>query len=291
MFSTLVLTLLTLVQPARAELSPGEDENGFRIYDILEPSSGVLKPKADAGTSNVTRVANGAGRDKANGTALRGKLLVVGKQDLTVGGVTWQAGSNYWFWSKNPAYTGDDPCRDEPLARMVEPSEPASFALRVAVDGMKGASGSLASNGSLPGTSCRPQHAARGPSRVFDRHEDYSIRDELSGSNGTLYRLELVSKQARHTLGYAFHDPAAPNFGDPARFGWFLETAASPDTTRPLSRLPRPQGEASKSTYRQVVTAPRGIVELHPDDVLLFTIQTERPDKVSGVNTIDLLQR
>lgn len=306
MLHGLLFMALNLIQPARAELSPADDENGFRIYDLitpppsggagLAPKGGASMPKAggvDDGLVEVARDRNKADKaDKVSKMLLRGKLMVVGKDDVTVNGVTWKAGSNYWFWSRDPAQTGEDPCGGEPLSRMAEPSAPETFAIRLALDGTKGdATAKLGASGSLPGTSCRPEHAARGPSRVFDDNTNYMMRTSLGDSRGTLYRMELLSEAGRQALGYAYHDPAAPSFGDPGRFGWFLETHASPDTSRPLSQLPTPLARPSASRYARKGEAPRGMVDLSAGEILVFTVQAERPESISGVNTIDLLVR
>ncbi len=297
MRSSLLLCSLLLALPARAELSPGEDEPGFRIYDLLAPPAGADKPRSEGAApskASRTRQPDERKADKADKVELRGKLLVVGEQDITLGGATWKAGSNYWFWSKDPATTGADPCKEEPLRKMAEPTELESFAVRVAVDGMKPGGGdksSFQADGSLPGTSCRPEHAARGPSRLFDHHAEYAMREKLSGARGTLFRLELSDAQGRQALGYVYHDPAAPSFGDPGRIGWFLETELTPDSTRALSQLAAPQRPASRSTYQRAQAEPRGLVHLEGDELLIFTRQEERPEKVRGVNTIDVLNR
>lgn len=306
MLHGLLFMLSSLVRPASAELNPADDEPGFRIYDIMStssaggsgllPKSGASAPKAGDVEDGLVEVARDRAGKRADATQsevlLRGKLMVVGKDPITVGGVTWAAGSNYWFWGRSPVKLGGDPCDGEALRMMPQPGALESFAIRLAVDGTgKAPTPSFAKDGSLPGTSCRPEHAARGPSRVFDDNANYMMRTSLGDSRGTLYRMELVSKGGRQSLGYAYHDPAAPDFGDPARFGWFLETHTSPDTTRPLSQLPTPIASASRSTYARKGDAPRGMIDLDPDEILVFTMQAERPDSVTGVNTIDLLVR
>ena len=278
---TLVGLALALHPIAHAELSPAESEPGFRIYDIA-PAKGGSSPNP-AGRSSRS--------SSDNQDYLLGKLLVVGNADIVVGGVTWAAGSNYWFWSKNPEQTGQDPCSGEPRARMSAPTEPPDFAVTVAVDGTKGNGGHLSVDGILPGTSCRPEHAARGPSRLFSVHNDYKVKDKLNGSNGRMYQMDLVSAGERGRVGYAYHDPAAPDFGDPGRFGWILESATPPSADVALTRMAGLPYKPSLTEYRHFSAANKGILNLSKNETLIFTRMESRPEDVRGVTTVDLLLR
>lgn len=273
-----LLLPLALLGTARAELSPADNEPGFRIYDVLVPS---------ALTKSATgRTTSEAERSKGE---LRGKVLVVGNQDLKVGDVVWAKGSNYWFWSPDPSKTGSDPCKDLPHTKMAAPSAPGNFAIRVAVDSTRG--GKLADSGALTGTTCMPDQAARGPSRVFDHHQPYEVKGKLTGHGGTLYRLSLLSGGAEQAIGYAYHDPSRPDFGDPGRFGWLLEAAEAPAGARSLGGLALGKVSQARSEYRVVHQAPRGIVDLDATEALIFRTTDSYPDDVTGVNTIDLLVR
>jgi hypothetical protein len=274
------LLSLALIGAAHAELSPADNEPGFRIYDVLTPST---KPKSGGATARSTSEAQ-----RAQGE-LRGKLLVVGDQDLEVGDVVWAKGSNYWFWSPDPTRTGADPCKDLPRAKMASPSAIADFAIRLAVDGAKG--GKLADSGALTGTTCMPEQAARGPSRVFDHHQPYEVKGRLSGHGGTLYRMSLLSGGKEQAIGYAYHDPSRPDFSDPGRFGWLLEATEAPAGARSLGGLALGQVSQARSSYRVVQQTPRGIVDLDERETLIFRVTDSYPEEATGVNTIDLLLR
>lgn len=283
----LSLLLCWMSAPAHAELSPSDNEPGFRVYDILKPSETLGVPNS-TGTARATRQ---GGRSMAQRAALLGKLLVVGKDDLVIGGVTWPAGSNYWFWSQAPLVTGGDPCKGLPRSPLAEPRQPPSFAVMVAVDGTGDAGGQMGADGALPDTSCFPEHAARGPSRVFKAHGAYRVKSALSGTpDGALYRMSLRSQGHTADIGYAFHDPAAANFGEPGRFGWLLAIDPLPTASQALLAAEglRPR---EISRYQLVAAAPEGIVDLSDGDVLFFTLDTVFPEEVSGLSTIDLLIR
>jgi len=278
-FAPLLLPL-ALLGAAHAELSPADNEPGFRIYNVTTLASAAKPADPKARRSSDAQGSDGE---------LRGKVLVVGNQDLNVGGVVWPKGSNYWFWSPDPSRTGADPCKDLPRTRMAAPSAPGDFAIRIAVDGTKG--GKLAPTGALTGTTCMPEQAARGPSRVFDHHQVYPVKGKLSGHGGTLYRMSLLSDGEEQAIGYAYHDPSRPDFGDPGRFGWLLEAREAPAGASSLGGLALGKASRARSTYRIVKETPRGIVDLDPSDALIFRATDDLPDDVTGVNTIDLLLR
>ena len=299
MISSLLLSALLGMGEARAELSPAEDEPGFRIYDIIKPlkpgdweGGGDDEGGGDAGSGGGARATRSGVAAAAATPTLYGKLLVVGKDDLVIGTSTWEAGSNYWFWSPNPRGGIADPCAGTPRAELEGPANPPDFALTLALDGTLTAVAARAAagkDGALPGTTCTPAHAHRGPSRTFKANTLHDLAARLVSPDGQLYRMSVVREGETWEVGYGYHAPGAKSFSDSSRFGWILEVEGELVDRSNLPKLAGRGAAPSQTIYRIVSDHPQGIVDLKRGEHLVFERLSDRPASVRGLSTIDLL--